>query len=231
MKVWLFYLSLPEYMPDYDRDDIDIFSSMSQKILKTLVYNKDTGRYTGLYAYTNDKALAEMFEDMHDMNLFVKIKDNMSRSAYDELKNACAGSDGYKDYESLELEWVDDFMESGYTEKISFPLTGMESTLIDDEGCNAVEEDLMTFSYVNYECLKPKYIKALDTLIYCLMHKVNHGDDEEIEYVNDTWSYGVSPEGMISGGSYYINRFNLYRKLYRLILRKEWKYNEGLQIL
>lgn len=228
MKVWLFYLSLPEFMPDYDRCDIDVFSSMSQKILKTLVYNKYTGRYTGLYAYTNDKDLAKMFEEMHDMDLFVKIKDDMSKSAYEKIKYACVGSDGYRDYESLELEWSENFVDSGTKEKISFPLTGMESSLISDEGYSSVEEDLMTFSYVDYSCFKTKYIKALDTLLYCLMHKCNYGDDEEIEYSNDSWAYGISPEGEIRGGSYNMNHFNLYRKLYRLILRKEWKYNEGV---
>lgn len=214
MKVWLFYITLPEDMSKYSAPEVDMFSSVSQVIISKLEQNVSTNRYSTLYAYTNDKEKADMFEEIHDMTLFVKIKHKMSDAEYDLLAK------GYESYHKLELEWETHPMDKGY---VQYPLTTFENTILSDVGVEDIEEFIGSVCNINYEIFKPKYIKALDMLLYTYNHKMLCGDDEEMEYLSNLWSYGMSPEGNIKQGSESYNMLNLYRKYFALILRKEWK--------
>lgn len=215
MKVYMFYLSLPEDLSEYDECEVADWTMISPSFSRYMEYDPDTKRYVSLYAITDDKHLADEFEFMHDMNLFVRIKRKVSSEDYEEL---------IKEFKPFKLYSVNLKFKYPRSYDIGVDhilLTELEDSVLNDDEFG-IEQSLCEYSNVDYSVFKKKYVRALDFLLYCTYNKIMYCEDMDSDYYASNFSYGITAEGF---PNYQVNLntniFKLYARFFALLLRKE----------
>lgn len=210
--VYKHYLVLPDEKKWFevfqDESMVEDFS-MVKYVLANLAkhYNESDDNWYYLYGVTQNKKDSEMFSYTHDDKLFKVIPTKMSEHEAEiflrenspaKIKNVVISSE--RDDKSLLL-------------------TKAECTELSDMEYGYVNSELVENSLIDYSCLKDKYIKALDFLMYCTVNKM-HGVDSD--YYTYQLSYGVSAEGYLNNrAGFRMDIVGVYAKLFRMLLRKE----------
>lgn len=210
MKLYCYYLILPDNIENTEYSEIHGLHTITTKF-----YNENTGKWYYLYAFTNDKKIGKMFEEIHDMNIFRKTVKPIDSKDYDIFK---------ADNIMSELLVYDIKKEVSYTE---YPVhnsdfivcTKNEEYDITETFTDYVNELLMEKCQYDYYHLKTKYIESLDYLLYCTLNRVNFYDSDFYSY---NFSYGSTAEGYPRGPvSMKINILALYVKKFASLLRKD----------
>lgn len=218
MKAYLFYLVLPNesiIRTKYGDETYENFSNVIQSINMLRKIEEDDKKII-LYALTNKKKYAEIYENLHDMNLFKKVEKKMSEDEYDLLRKENLLS--VLDWREFDDNYVDD---EGNPYKILAPK--VEVLEYTDTMNFYINDVLMEASGDEYKHYKDQYIKALDILMYCTQHTLNL-DNDMTDMTSYNMSYGYSTEGFVHGkhGRFDIipNYLALYVKFYGLLLKK-----------
>lgn len=210
LKVYIYYLIDPDERSDhFSKEDLNRFSTML-KSLKDSHFFKKSGyqlvingipRY--LYAFTNDKTIAEDFEFLHNMELFNKIERKMEGNEYASFR---------KEMEHAYLEYEDlDDRKSG-----SIPLTKLENSVL-NSFFDEVEVHLSSYADFDYGAFKEEYIRALDYLLYTYHYQMNGPDYDMCDY---NFSYGQTPEGNGDYSlSYIFNKITSYYGIFKILLK------------
>lgn len=219
MKVYLFYLTLPEEREKlYDMFEenivdnfLEVFPSLS---LLTKRFNNENNNWTYLYALTNNSMYANIFEETHDMKLFKKIVKNIEKEEYEQLR---------KENILSELDWrkcYDEEYSIKEKTKIDIIAPKVEFYEIHDTISYFITNMIFENTIMEYSQFKDEYIKALDFLMYCTENKIHSEDAEFYQY---NYSYGCTAEGYVLPNKHASIRphyIKVYTKLYSLLLRK-----------
>lgn len=213
MKVYMYYIALGtpytiEYLDNIvvSKNAIDRFWDMYGHIKDVLsVYHINTdGSTTYLYSYTDDKYSANKFETSHDMSIFIKRKIKMSVSEYEKFKSEAP-------YALLIRFNIDD------THVLDIPQHESDMA-VDFQWLMRTElSEYATFPYMMFA---PKYIKALDKLLYCTFYQCVWGDDPDY-YDYNYEGYGITAEGYGNGYFESVDMLMAYSYQFELVLRKD----------
>ncbi|MDE7088691.1 MAG: hypothetical protein K2O54_01080, partial [Prevotella sp.] len=157
-----------------------------------------------IYAYTDDKDLSKKFEKDHDMRLFIKRKKKMTKPEYNKFRQDTS-------YAELEFGKVDD--------KHELLMPKHELDQISDFDWR-IRAELSELAHFPYQIFKPKYIKALDLLLYCTIYQCSWGKDPDY-YVYNYDGYGVTAEGYGNRISDSVDKLLAYYYEFALVLRKD----------
>lgn len=218
MRVDLFYLTLPNdknYRDDIFTDENVNYFNKVNGVLYNL-HLKDNGEYTTyLYAFTNNKDIADRYEDSHDMRIFTRIHKKISKKEWDSFKKEYMNAliveyDLSRDSDNL----LDDLL------KTRLLCTKNEIYEITDSLRIYVDEQIVDICSIDYHIFNNKYFECLDLLFYCTLFGINNSIySDEVSY---GLSYGVTAEGFNKGAmSYGYNLGVIYIKLFSLLLRKD----------
>ena len=166
MKMFKYYISY-EDMYNYDYVPNALFPSFEESVFPVLAlelpnFKLESGKYYYLYAFTADKELAKMFEDIHDMEKFIKITENVSVNTYERLVSN-------DDMCFIQLSSFKD--KNG--KEVSILTTLFENLIICDIEDYIEMELYRISSKFEYEQYTEKYIRALDYLLYCSYNKMD----------------------------------------------------------
>ena len=156
-----------------------------------------------LYGFTNKKEYYKVFRKLHDENLFIYIKKNMTKDDYCDLRQ-------YDYAELLEFESDETHERLIVTKREADELSDLSSIEYTSELYEAVT--------MPYEWYKKEYIEALDKLLYCNYYCIFN--DEKEDDVLYSLSYGVTIEGYGSKIHPLHLLIPIYIKMYKLLLRK-----------
>ena len=218
MKVWIYYLSLPDDLSEFNQNDIDRFQYIAHHFNRDMTHDDTTGTNRMLYAFTTSKKIAREFQETRDMSLFTKVKRTLSNEEYKVFIDEVGD-----DYELI-MKSIDSRMRqpSSGNEGIDHIIrTGKEENSLYDDMYNDVEDSIVNSVSVNYEAFKDQYIRALDYIMYCTYNKMVYDDPDSYSY---NLSYGCTAEGYPPrpvGIEMRIAR--LYFMSFGLLLRKEDK--------
>lgn len=213
MTCYMFYLYLPstsnlhEMFPENIVND---FYDVSDCItgLPEICKNNDGSIYY-LYAVTNNKEYAKIFNALHDKKIFVMHKEKMSSKQYNEF----ISSDSVKN--AVLKEFICD-------DKRKLIVTENEEYCIEihfEYDIISIILSSLTTGMVPYNTLKKKYIKALDYLLYCTYYSIAMDDSDLV--IGDYEAYGITAEGYAKGVIRTKTKiFDLYFKSFALLLDK-----------
>ena len=216
MKIYLHYLIFPSDTSDFSKkmlDDYEVTDGLN--LIKSKMYNENTGNWYYLYGFTDDKKISDIFENMHDEKLFKKIIKKMSKDDYEIFK---------EENNMSELIVMDINKEKSYSKypdyEGEFLVCSKNEEYDMNEGvCSQIMTMIMERCSHDYYAFKTKYIKALDYLLYCTYNRVNYYDPE---FYSHQFSYGCTAEGYPKSQVYMkLNIIALYLKTFALLLRKE----------
>lgn len=218
MKVSFFYLKLssnPEMNDNYYTGDGEYcpIIDMIEYVNKEYGFH-DTDIY--LYGFTEDKILADIFEQLHDPNIIIRVDKKISKSEFNTLISESSDL-RISQYSTVSLSSSYKF-DNKVKEYIV--ATELEISCIEDEFTSSVDEDIMEITCVPYEQFKSKYIHALDVILYCTYNKMYSSDSDDSDQYSYNFSYGCTAEGL-RGIRTRVNMLNLYVLLFKPILRKE----------
>lgn len=207
MKVYIYYLSFSSKLKYQDDDELsESYYNLKNTIIGlTKYYNEPNDTWYYLYAFTNNKEIAEIFEATHDMTLFIKSKKKMDESEYREFR-----------HNNILSELIKFEIEKGK----NIICTKNESNDIDECVDNIVTNKINDSVETAYSPLKNEYIEALDKLLYCSFHTINWGDGCESDTASYNLGYGCSAEGYLTRTGYNYKLLNGYISNYKLILKK-----------
>ena len=218
MKVWIFYLSLPDDVSKFNENDVENFQFISGNFSRVIEHDGETETSRMLYAYTIDKKLAYEFQEMHDMNLFTMIKRKMDQREFKEFQKE------NKEFSLFTRKFGNKFgdkkLQASYTELLDHLLiTEFEENVLYDDIYVAIEQDISEVTNVDYYSFKTKYIEALDYLMYCTYHKMVYDDPDTYGY---NLSYGITAEGFVKRKvSLEMRAVTLYFIYFAILLRKD----------
>lgn len=209
MKVAIFYLVIPDdYKNRYPSEIVNDFTNVNHVLnLLSKLYNDSSENWYYVYAFTNNMKHAKIFEDTHDMSLFIRRDKNIPKHRYEAIRE-------HNSYGEIIL--------FNYDEDGNYIIcTKGESTTMDDDAICYINEEIMESSLMHYEQFKDKYIKALDYLGYCTQCKCNR-EDEDNDYHYYQLSYGFSPAGFKYPAVQLLpNKPSLFIRHFALLLRKD----------
>lgn len=217
LKVYFFYLTLPKDWSSISNpsDAWERFSFITSLFIDDLPKREDEKKSLihYFYAWTDDKKMAKMYKNSHNMKFFNLIKKDITDEEYLKLQH------------DLHKIRILDFIKTidNNDEMDIIPLSVSESSSIDSVISDVGYEYQLTDSAIYpYGFLKPKYIKPLDLLLYCTYHKLSYGKDQDF-YVDSWYGYGCTVEGYSTGRgmSLDFNYVNIYREFYGLILNNK----------
>jgi hypothetical protein len=155
-------------------------------------YLKTEGYKPELYAYTDNKELADEFEIERNMDLFVKKKHKITRGAVNDLA---------QEYPELAIELIDGVTKSNdnisHTVKFSMAVTAVERMSIVTEFNNVVFYQLLSLSSIDPRAFKPSIQKSLNIIDYTYNYYTYHleasipDDVYEYQYCYDMDLFGV----------------------------------------
>ena len=225
MKLYSFYLTLPDndsiFEKIEDSEAIEEFKEVQflNNLQKT--YNQTTDSWTYLYAYTTDKDLAKMFYGFVDHELFVMTKKKITEKDYYDLKRLSSVAELTKFYFLENLGRPNNINATQKDiDELYIPVT------INDMNDNGyifeqwLEQVLMDSACeIPYDIFQRKYQVILDIL------KATYYRDLCIdeEAALDLRSYSCTPLGYGNSMPNFPHMFNIYCRLYRLILQKKNK--------
>ncbi len=205
--VYIFYLKLPEeaYNPHVKNEEYVNYKHVNGSLSIIPFKNNDDNTRTYLYAFTDDKNFSKLYEDTHDMNMFTKCKEKMSKRQYKTF---------YKNNMSSYLIKY----ELDEHKDISIICPRHEKYEIDDSlpmFADTVIGELCTFDYEN---LKSKYIEILDRSFYCTFNKLyNSNYSDQASY---NLSYNTTYEGYNKAPvNFNYNKLNLYTEAFSVLLK------------
>lgn len=215
LKVTFFYLILPpnpEEIDDYYSDE-GFFCPIIDDIINNDHWISDKSNY--LYAYTDDKNIADIFEELHDPSMFIRIDKKISKEDYENLLKAISDL-RIVQYNIRTFEYKHRFDKKFKEFLIA---TELEIKCVDDEFYSWIEEEIMSLTDIPYKQFKEKYIYALDGLLYCLFYTIYNVSSDDADVSSYDFSYGYTPEGH-SGIRYMSDIISMYISLFRPLLRK-----------
>lgn len=142
-------------------------------------YSKDTNE---IYAYTDNKNLADGFEKQRDMNKFIKIKKKISRSLVNDLA---------KDYNGEYL--LDKYLRSydHDTKEVNdcnIIMTNIEWITVSSIGFSFVNEDIYKYCWLSPYVFNDDVFNALKYIGYNDLHNVLVRTVED-DNTNDPYDY------------------------------------------
>lgn len=208
MKVYAYYLvSLPDEYYSNATEDLKYRYLRSElqgnRLQKTMSINVN-GRPRYLFGFTNKKKIRDKFEEIYDMDHFIRIENDMSDEAWQSLAH---------DAEDFHLVPYA-FFHNG---KIEIPLPEFCVGIL-QERSDDIQQAMIDLAIYDYGMFKQEYIMALDMLGYTFAYQIKGIDAEFYEY---NMGYGCTPEGAPSGQvEYCVNRFPLFLETFSPLLRK-----------
>lgn len=210
MKLYSFYLP-DDRLINYDFKPNGLFKTFTDtEFVDTVVdlprVELDSGHYYYLYAITNNKKLAKAFEDIHNMNIFVKTVQRINSDEYDE-------------FSSSHSECVIEEFEVGDPKhkEIKLIVTGTESTILTNLETLIRSHLEFLASDNDYTVLNDEYIEALDYLLYCTLNKINSDDGDFYAY---NYSFGITAEGYVKKSiKDYVDLFKIYYNIFSHLLK------------
>lgn len=217
MKVYRYYLQLPDdfskTLPEESRRAFYFIESGLEKLQSV----KRDGYIIYFYAFTNRKALARQFEELHNMKLFSTYHKKMSKKEYKELLKM-------HQYSEFKLQEIDEFSYCG--KKGYMYCTGAEAYDLYGAAYDFVIDRLLDNSVYPYDMLKQKYQVSLDILRYTYYYDVKGADDPSP--FGDMETYGLTPLGYGNGEHLHPNLLTCYARIYAPLLKKGSVSLEGL---
>lgn len=215
MKIWMYALN---YDPDGSSSSDKFLQCMGSYLEDLKQYETDVpDRIRVLYAVTNDKEKAKLFEAMHDMKQFDKSKKKIDDNAWASLIKEEA-------FENAVLDFIDISVKSKASKKAATDrllVTELEAQFMDDLQYDIETNIMRESSVMNYACFAPEFIPALDALLYCTSYKMSCDDTSQMEAADYNWSgFGITSEGYLNGANLKLNYFDVYVDTFEYILLK-----------
>lgn len=142
-------------------------------------YSKDTNE---LYAYTDDKNLANGFESQRDMNKFIKVKKKISRSLVNDLARDYDGEylleGGMRVYDSVTKE----------TSECKLVVTKIEWITVSSTGFSFVNEEIYRYCWLSPHVFNDEIFNALKVVGYNDIHNVLVRTENDND-INDPFDY------------------------------------------
>lgn len=207
-KAYIFYLNLPDDLnEEFDKEEVDRFYEVKDFLLRlTKFYNEDMNRWYYLYAFTDKKKYADIFEDTRNMNIFIKKVVKFNQDDYNDFK---------RENTTCKLKmynYNDD-------KKSKLLCTKDEIMSMEDDFPLILDAHLSLYTTIPYEILKQSYVKSLDRILYCLHHKVN--EDDADDYYSYNYSFGITPENATSRKvSMVPDKLSMYIRHFGILLKK-----------
>ena len=212
MNIYKFYISIPEDLNKVTKEDARRYINVSSNISSnSFIYDSENKRKIYLYAFTNNKEYSKIFEELHDMRMFKKIKNKITKDEYLEFRKEITE----KELVKVDIEEFDE--EYG---KISVICPKFEVMDIEDTTEYYQNDKMINTATSDYRILEEEYVKLLDGIGYCNFCMSQMGD-EMSDYVSYNESYGISAEGYTTYRGLKYNKFKIYLLLFEFILNKE----------
>ena len=220
MKIYVYHLVIyANELQKYANSNSEIYNLWNPRInegVNNMIYNildrlncykMENGKIIYTYAVTDNKEYAKIFERMHDMKLFKKTVWNMSKEEYENYKN----------------QHVDPILNNFKIDNShSIIATNIEHDMINDESLDSIIYALTFFVNFDYSAFHKKYIIALDKLLYCSLYKIYSDDDEDTEFYEYNFQYGITAEQTVNHPvSLSVNFESIYVGLLLPFLNKE----------
>ena len=183
MKVYQYYIAwspdrgdVAKYLHNATEDNsIKVYDLVLNVIEQLSVYRDgDTYKYA-LYAWTDKKEVAHIFEQTYDMNIFRRVVHKYSKEEFNQFKQECEDTE-YK-----------------FDKEYPMYLTDIERGYMSDAIYMSVESDMTSIAgNYPYDILADEWFKPLDLLLYCTFWNFACGD---MDYASSNWSYGCTAEG------------------------------------
>lgn len=163
-----------------------------------------------IYAWTDIKLIKDIFIESRNMNRFVykklKFETNDMLDSFTSI------------YSSQKLNIFN--LPYDKDKSCDVVMTNQEEYECVSDFINTLNNIINPYCTHSYDILKPKYIEALDKVLYCTFHKMNYSDDIEYrELVEDSLTtFGLSVKGFIQEG-FIEKNLNLFIYKYKQLLK------------
>lgn len=203
MKVYVFYLIIPdrfvENLPENDRENFECIVKGFSMLNRQWIDELNTFSY--LYAFTDDKKYANRFKEERNNEIFFMKSFKMTKDEYEQFR---------RDNKSAHLKYR---IVSDGVQLQKMLLTNNEQYDIDDTLLMFFNDEVSSTCYAGYDFLKSKYIKALDTILYCTDYCIHYTSDSES--VSYNWGYGITAESTHSGIGIEYDMVKIFVKYYK----------------
>lgn len=176
----MFYLRWPDNYKEvleYESTEMREEFANSIKCLEYKRYDDITDSWIYLYAYTTDKKFAKWFYNIHDKNLFVMKKKEMTKSEYTQF---------YSDnvFSRLEKFNYDETKDDEY-----FPATRLEISSLENDLPIIIQADLASHTFP-YLIFNDEIVEELDAILFCTLYDINFNED--VDFYSYQWgSFGI----------------------------------------
>ena len=218
MKVYVFYLTLPEDINElrsiYHEEEVDYFMEIKSMLFKVpMIFDEESGETYYRYAFTNNKDYADIYEETHNMKLFKRSERKMTKKEYESFRKDNLDQEIIlRDIDGFDALYFDDRER----DKEPILIVRHEMYEISDTLDMILRRDLSTNSIYPYTIFKEKYIEGLDKLFYCN----NFMMELDTDYTSYQESYYATVEGYGRNIRLKPNILAMYMRVFGLLLNK-----------